>query len=101
MFRKRSQRDNSTEYQKRTIFPENIELSGISCVDNKNKPPAMQVCSPKALASRKNRHVIMNLRFANQIQYNKEVSEWITTVYYTRNGHASLPVVAMHMANLQ
>ena len=26
----------------------------------------------------------MSLRFANQIQYNKEVSEWITTVYHTQ-----------------
>lgn len=50
----------------------------------------MQVCSQKALASRKNLHVIMSLRFANQIQYNKEVSEWITTVYHTQNGHANI-----------
>ena len=50
----------------------------------------MQVCSQKALASRKNLHVIMSLRFANQIQYNKEVSEWITTVYHTQKGHANL-----------
>ena len=50
----------------------------------------MQVCSQKALASRKNLHVIMSLRFANQIQYNKEVSEWITIVYHTQNGHANL-----------
>lgn len=55
-----------------------------------NKPPAMQVCSQKALASRKNLHVIMSLRFANQIQYNKEVSEWIITVYHTQNGHANI-----------
>lgn len=60
------------------------------CIGNKNKPPAMQVCSQKALASRKNLHVIMSLRFANQIQYNKEVSEWITTVYHTQNGHANI-----------
>lgn len=26
----------------------------------------------------------MSLRFANQIQYNKEVSKWITTVYHTK-----------------
>ena len=32
----------------------------------------------------------MSLRFANQIQYNKEVSEWITTVYHTQDGHANL-----------
>ena len=32
----------------------------------------------------------MSLRFANQIQYNKEVSEWITTVYHTQNGHANI-----------
>ena len=50
----------------------------------------MQVCSQKALASRKNLHVIMSLRFANRIHYNKEVSEWITTVYHTQNGHANL-----------
>ena len=50
----------------------------------------MQVCSQKALASRKNLHVIMSLRFANQIQYNMEISEWITTVYHTQNGHANL-----------
>jgi len=37
------------------------------CVGNKNKPPAMQVCSQTALASSKNLHVIMNIRFANQI----------------------------------
>lgn len=61
-----------------------------SCIGNKNKPPAMQVCSQKALASRKNLYVMMSLRFANQIQYNKEVSEWITTVYHTQNGHANL-----------
>ena len=61
-----------------------------NCIGNKNKPPAMQVCSQKALASRKNLHVIMSLRFANQIQYNKEVSEWITTVYHTQNGHANI-----------
>ena len=60
------------------------------CIGNKNKPPAMQVRSQKALASRKNLHVIMSLRFANQIQYNKEVSEWITTVYHTQNGHANI-----------
>ena len=60
------------------------------CIGNKNKPPAMQACSQKALASRKNLHVIMSLRFANQIQYNKEVSEWITTVYHTQNGHANI-----------
>ena len=59
-------------------------------IGNKNKPPAMQVCSQKALASRKNLHVIMSLRFANQIQYNKEVSEWITTVYHKQNGHANI-----------
>ena len=50
----------------------------------------MQVCSQKALASRKNFHVIMSLRFANQIQYNKEVSEWITTVYHIQNRHENL-----------
>ena len=50
----------------------------------------MQVCFQKALASRKNLHVIMSLRFANQIQYNMEISEWITTVYHTQNGHANL-----------
>ena len=32
----------------------------------------------------------MSLRFDNQIQYNKEVSEWITTVYHIQNGHANL-----------
>ena len=32
----------------------------------------------------------MSLRFANQIQYNMEISEWITTVYHTQNGHANL-----------
>ena len=32
----------------------------------------------------------MSLRFANQIQYNKEVSEWITTVYHTQDGNANL-----------
>ena len=32
----------------------------------------------------------MSLRFANQIQYNKEVSEWITKVYHTQDGHANL-----------
>lgn len=65
-------------------------LESFNCIGNKNKPPAMQVCSQKALASRKNLHVIMSLRFANQIQYNKEVSEWITTVYHTQNGHANI-----------
>lgn len=33
---KRSQRDNSSEYQKRTIFPENIEFSGISLYSDKS-----------------------------------------------------------------
>lgn len=65
------------------ILSEQSALKQIDCIGNKNKPPAMQVCSQKALASRKNLHVIMSLRFANQIQYNKEVSEWITTVYHT------------------
>lgn len=68
-----------------------LDASGsFFCIGNKNKPPALQVCSQKALASRKNLPVIMSLRFANQIQYNKEISEWITTVYHTRNGHANL-----------
>ena len=68
-----------------------LDASGsFFCIGNKNKPAAMQVCSQKALASRKNLLVIMSLRFANQIQYNMEISEWITTVYHTQNGHANL-----------
>ena len=68
-----------------------LDASGsFFCIGNKNKPPVLQVCSQKALASRKNLHVIMSLRFANQIQYNMEISEWITTVYHTQNGHANL-----------
>ena len=35
-FSKRSQRDNSSDKAKRTIFPENIEFSGISLYSDKS-----------------------------------------------------------------
>ena len=75
---------------RKVCYTSEFRFQGVFCIGNKNKPPAMQVCSQKALASRKNLHVIMSLRFVNQIQYNKEVSEWITTVYHTQNGHANI-----------
>ena len=75
-----------------------LDASGsFFCIGNKNKPPVLQVCFQKALASRKNLHVIMSLRFANQIQYNMEISEWITTVYHTQNGHANLRPIGQNV----
>ena len=48
-----SANDNSTEYRKRATNPENPVFSGFSCISNKNKPPAMQVCPQIASASSK------------------------------------------------
>jgi len=66
-----------------TIIEQKLEvykLLAFACIHNKNKPPAMQVCSQIALASSKNLLCYNKCRFANRTKKAKEVSRWIKTV---------------------
>ena len=51
------------------------------CIGNKNKPPAMQVCPPKALASsKKTSSAIISAGSPTALIITKEVSKWIKIV---------------------
>ena len=60
------------------------------CVGNKNKPPAMQVCSQTALASSKKPPCYNEYKVRQPNHYNKEESKWTIIVYHTQNGHANI-----------
>ena len=60
------------------------------CIGNKNKPPAMQVCSQTALASSKNPPCYNEYKVRQPNHYNKEESKWTIIVYHTQNGHANI-----------
>ena len=59
-------------------------------VGNKNKPPAMQVCSQTALASSKKPPCYNEYKVRQPNHYNKEESKWTIIVYHTQNGHANI-----------
>ena len=50
------------------------------CNSNKNKPPAMQVCSQTALASSKNLLCYNKCRFANRTKKQRRYPKWIKIV---------------------
>lgn len=60
------------------------------CIGNKNKPPAMQVCSQTALASSKKPPCYNEYKVRQPNHYNKEESKWTIIVYHTQNGHANI-----------
>ena len=60
------------------------------CIGNKNKPPAMQVCSQTALASSKKPPCYNEDKVRQPNHYNKEESKWTIIVYHTQNGHANI-----------
>ena len=72
------------------------EISGVRpevsfcCIGNKNKPPAMQVCSQTALASSKKPPCYNEYKVRQPNHYNKEESKWTIIVYHTQNGHANI-----------
>ena len=61
-----------------------------NCIGNKNKPPAMQVCSQTALASSKKPPCYNEYKVRQPNHYNKEESKWTIIVYHTQNGHANI-----------
>ena len=64
--------------------------SAYFCIGNKNKPPAMQVCSQTALASSKKPPCYNEYKVRQPNHYNKEESKWTIIVYHTQNGHANI-----------
>ena len=62
----------------------------LDCIGNKNKPPAMQVCSQTALASSKKPPCYNEYKVRQPNHYNKEESKWTIIVYHTQNGHANI-----------
>lgn len=64
--------------------------SFFTCIGNKNKPPAMQVCSQTALASSKKPPCYNEYKVRQPNHYNKEESKWTIIVYHTQNGHANI-----------
>lgn len=67
-----------------------ILLLHFYCIGNKNKPPAMQVCSQTALASSKKPPCYNEYKVRQPNHYNKEESKWTIIVYHTQNGHANI-----------
>lgn len=67
-----------------------VVISGFICIGNKNKPPAMQVCSQTALASSKKPPCYNEYKVRQPNHYNKEESKWTIIVYHTQNGHANI-----------
>ena len=72
-----------------TVFA-NITNTVNHCIGNKNKPPAMQVCSQTALASSKKPPCYNEYKVRQPNHYNKEESKWTIIVYHTQNGHANI-----------
>ena len=72
-----------------TVFA-NITNTVNYCIGNKNKPPAMQVCSQTALASSKKPPCYNEYKVRQPNHYNKEESKWTIIVYHTQNGHANI-----------
>jgi len=68
----------------------NIIDTDFCCIGNKNKPPAMQVCSQTALASSKKPPCYNEYKVRQPNHYNKEESKWTIIVYHTQNGHANI-----------
>lgn len=66
------------------------ERGHFACIGNKNKPPAMQVCSQTALASSKKPPCYNEYKVRQPNHYNKEESKWTIIVYHTQNGHANI-----------
>ena len=71
-----------------TVFQLGKQL--FNCIGNKNKPPAMQVCSQTALASSKKPPCYNEYKVRQPNHYNKEESKWTIIVYHTQNGHANI-----------
>ena len=59
------------------------------CIGNKNKPPAMQVCSQTALASSKKPPCYNEYKVRQPNHYNKEESKWTIIVYHIQRGIVS------------
>ena len=53
-----------------------LPLPPFPCIGNKNKPPAMQVCSQTALASSKKPPCYNEYKVRQPNHYNKEESKW-------------------------
>ena len=68
----------------------NVQWEILCCIGNKNKPPAMQVCSQTALASSKKPPCYNEYKVRQPNHYNKEESKWTIIVYHTQNGHANI-----------
>ena len=66
------------------------QMNFFFCIGNKNKPPAMQVCSQTALASSKKPPCYNEYKVRQPNHYNKEESKWTIIVYHTQNGHANI-----------
>lgn len=67
-----------------------LDFCAFHCIGNKNKPPAMQVCSQTALASSKKPPCYNEYKVRQPNHYNKEESKWTIIVYHTQNGHANI-----------
>ena len=67
-----------------------VGVNNSICIGNKNKPPAMQVCSQTALASSKKPPCYNEYKVRQPNHYNKEESKWTIIVYHTQNGHANI-----------
>ena len=74
----------------RCCIDDEIGCTAFSCIGNKNKPPAMQVCSQTALASSKKPPCYNEYKVRQPNHYNKEESKWTIIVYHTQNGHANI-----------
>ena len=72
------------------MFINIIDTDFCFCIGNKNKPPAMQVCSQTALASSKKPPCYNEYKVRQPNHYNKEESKWTIIVYHTQNGHANI-----------
>ena len=73
-------------------IPQSLRNQGLRffCIGNKNKPPAMQVCSQTALASSKKPSCYNEYKVRQPNHYNKEEPKWTIIVYHTQNGHANI-----------
>ena len=84
-----NQLNNISTPKGRKVFSRRI-LFFFFCIGNKNKPPAMQVCSQTALASSKKPPCYNEYKVRQPNHYNKEESKWTIIVYHTQNGHANI-----------
>ena len=62
------------------VYPKPTTTAVSICISNKNKPPAMQVCSQIALASSKKTSNVIMSAGSPTAQITKEVSKWTRIV---------------------